>query len=82
MTTNWTRRSTKIGGPSIRHYWKDYAGALDKVFADHFYISHEKFYRAVFEKMHLIDLITWLNELNEGLLVIILNDIFSVADAW
>ena len=32
--------------------------------------------------MHLIDLITWLNELNEGLLVIILNDIFSVADFW
>ena len=32
--------------------------------------------------MHLIDLITWLNELNEGLLVIIFNDIFSVADAW
>ena len=32
--------------------------------------------------MDLIDLITWLNELNEGLLVIIFNDIFSVADAW
>ena len=30
--------------------------------------------------MHLIDLITWLHELNEELLVIIFNNIFSVAD--
>ena len=32
--------------------------------------------------MHLIDLITWLHELNEGLLVIIFKEIFPVADGW
>ena len=31
-----SRRATKIGGPSIRHHWDHYAGALVNAFANHF----------------------------------------------